>query len=181
MINNKLIWNKKAISPLIATVLLIGFAIALGALVMNWGKSYVEEQFSTIDVQYKAEQQCELNAKLEIKEIAGRPKLCYRLSSSTNLTVEYIIENEGPKQIEGYRVTVIGADDSINTTGSNFAIENRSLAPGEIFRNITTFVVPSTFGSLAQVEFTSRLNTTGSLTPTLCTKSSLVKSSIPLC
>ena len=34
--------NKKAVSPLIATVLLIAFAVALGAVVMNWGRSYVE-------------------------------------------------------------------------------------------------------------------------------------------
>ena len=29
--------NKKGISPLIATVLLIGFAVALAAVVMTWG------------------------------------------------------------------------------------------------------------------------------------------------
>lgn len=33
--------NKKAISPLIATVLLVLFALVLGAITMNWGKSYV--------------------------------------------------------------------------------------------------------------------------------------------
>ena len=32
---------KKAVSPLIATVLLIAFAVALGAIVMNWGESFV--------------------------------------------------------------------------------------------------------------------------------------------
>lgn len=35
--------NKKGVSPLIATVLLIAFAVALGAIVMNWGRSYVED------------------------------------------------------------------------------------------------------------------------------------------
>ncbi len=33
--------NKKAVSPLIATVLLIAFAVALGAIVMNWGRTYI--------------------------------------------------------------------------------------------------------------------------------------------
>lgn len=30
--------NKKAISPLIATLLLVAFAVALGAVVMNWSQ-----------------------------------------------------------------------------------------------------------------------------------------------
>ncbi len=36
--------NKKAVSPMVATILLIAFAIALGAVVMNWGKGYIEEK-----------------------------------------------------------------------------------------------------------------------------------------
>jgi flagellin-like protein len=40
--------SKKAMSPLIATVLLIAFAVALGALIINWSSSIVstECQFS---------------------------------------------------------------------------------------------------------------------------------------
>lgn len=34
--------NKKAVSPLVATILLIVFALALGTVVMNWGKVYIE-------------------------------------------------------------------------------------------------------------------------------------------
>ena len=35
--------NKKALSPLIATILLVVFALIVGTATMNWGKSYVEE------------------------------------------------------------------------------------------------------------------------------------------
>ena len=35
--------SKKAISPLIATVLLIAFAVALGAMVMNWSSNLLSE------------------------------------------------------------------------------------------------------------------------------------------
>lgn len=34
--------NKKAISPLVATLLLLLFALILGAITMSWGKDYVE-------------------------------------------------------------------------------------------------------------------------------------------
>lgn len=33
--------NKRALSPLVATILLVVFAIVLGTLVMGWGRNYV--------------------------------------------------------------------------------------------------------------------------------------------
>ena len=44
---SRLVSHKKGVSPLIATVLLMAFAIALGAIVMTWGKNYVKETGST--------------------------------------------------------------------------------------------------------------------------------------
>lgn len=35
--------NRKALSPLIATLLLVVFAIVVGAITMSWGKGYVEK------------------------------------------------------------------------------------------------------------------------------------------
>ena len=35
--------NKKALSPLVATILLVVFAVVIGTITMNWGKSYVEK------------------------------------------------------------------------------------------------------------------------------------------
>ncbi len=35
--------NKRALSPLIATVLLVIFALVIGTITMNWGKSYVDK------------------------------------------------------------------------------------------------------------------------------------------
>ena len=35
--------NRKALSPLIATVLLVVFALVIGTITMNWGRSYVEK------------------------------------------------------------------------------------------------------------------------------------------
>ncbi|MCK4521122.1 MAG: hypothetical protein KAU20_00995 [Nanoarchaeota archaeon] len=48
--------NKKAVSPLVATILLVAFALILGTITMNLGKSYiegisgVEEQPATITI-----------------------------------------------------------------------------------------------------------------------------------
>ncbi len=42
--------NKRGISPIVATVLLIAFAVALGAMIMNWSRSLVEEEASCEDL-----------------------------------------------------------------------------------------------------------------------------------
>lgn len=34
--------NKKSLSPLVATILLVVFALIVGTATMNWGKNYVE-------------------------------------------------------------------------------------------------------------------------------------------
>jgi len=39
--------NKRGISPLVATVILISFAVALGAVIMNWGNRVYENQTNT--------------------------------------------------------------------------------------------------------------------------------------
>lgn len=43
--------NKKGVSPLIATVLLIGFAVALAAVVMTWGLGFIEQTAETTEKQ----------------------------------------------------------------------------------------------------------------------------------
>ena len=173
---HKTLFKKKAISPLIATVLLIAFAIALGAIIMNWGKTYVEEEMESSRSEYYAIKECERDIELNIKEVGNKPKLCYDYDGSTNLTIDFILYNTGPREIEGVRIVVIGADGSINQTGSNFKIENTSIPPGGLLRNITSFIVPSSFGDLVQIEFIPFLNTTGSFAPVLCSKRSLIKS-----
>lgn len=35
--------NKKALSPLVATILLVVFALVIGTITMSWGKAYVEK------------------------------------------------------------------------------------------------------------------------------------------
>ncbi|MBI4447482.1 hypothetical protein HY643_00730 [Candidatus Woesearchaeota archaeon] len=37
-------FRKKGVSPLVATVLLVGFTVVLVALIMIWGKNYLEEK-----------------------------------------------------------------------------------------------------------------------------------------
>ena len=58
--------NKKAISPLIATVLLIGFTVALAAIIITWGSNFIEGITDTTAEQTDFRLKCSLlNFKIE--------------------------------------------------------------------------------------------------------------------
>ena len=167
--------NKKAVSPLIATVLLIAFAIALGAIVMNWGKTWVEEEMESGQEEFYASKECDRDIQLGIKSIGNRPQLCYSYSSG-NLTIEFMVSNGGPRTIGGLRVIAYGTNGSINQTTSAEALENTPLAPGAALKDDASFLINADdFGTLAQVEFVAYLNTSGYAEPWLCTKNALIK------
>src|SRR3989344_7572774 len=42
--------NKRGISPLIATVLIIGFTVALAAVIITWGTRFVQQTQEDVDV-----------------------------------------------------------------------------------------------------------------------------------
>ncbi len=57
--------QKKGISPLIATVLLIGFSVALAAVVITWGLDYVKG--TTADVGQKTEEALKCATQLDFE------------------------------------------------------------------------------------------------------------------
>lgn len=52
--------KKRGISPLIATVLLIGFVVAVGAVVMIWGKGFITERAQKEGALSQAQLDCNL-------------------------------------------------------------------------------------------------------------------------
>jgi len=71
--------NKKGLSPLVATMILVVFALIIGAITMNWGQSYVEEieeneeqelKYGTITIDM---QEIDSDLKrLQIKHVTGK-------------------------------------------------------------------------------------------------------------
>ena len=60
--------NKRGISPLIATVLIIGFTVALAAVVMTWGSGFVRETTESTSEQATSAIECaRLNLEVNIK------------------------------------------------------------------------------------------------------------------
>jgi hypothetical protein len=88
--------SKKAIAPLVSTILLIVFASILGAIVMGWGE------------QHKSDADCD---DQEIAIINSGTEPC--LSSER---VVFTVENAGVSQIAGIRISVIGKDSVYQLT-----------------------------------------------------------------
>ena len=84
--------NKKGISPLIATVLLIGFTVVLAALIFRWIGPLVTGPQKDITCNY-------------LVTVACSNKVDLAIISATNVSgtdIEINIENKGSKQIDGF-------------------------------------------------------------------------------
>ncbi len=83
-------FNKKAVSPLIATVLLIAFAVSLGAVLLTYMASLGE---------------CS-GVSMEIPKLNEESQICY--NSNTN-KLDFTLENSGREDVEYLKVTLTGA------------------------------------------------------------------------
>lgn len=82
--------DKKAVSPLIATVLLIAFAVSLGAVLLTYMTSLGE---------------CG-GVSIEIPKLEETSQICY--NSNTN-KLDFTLENSGREDIEYLKLTLTGA------------------------------------------------------------------------
>ncbi|MFH1174446.1 MAG: archaellin/type IV pilin N-terminal domain-containing protein [archaeon] len=92
--------GKRGISPLIATVLLIAFAVALGAMIMNWA--------SQIPVDPKKPNTCD-DVRLVQKTIGSSKAFCYDVQKRE---LFFRIENAGAEPIE--KIDLFTIDDQGN-------------------------------------------------------------------
>jgi len=79
---------KKGISPLIATVLIIGFVVAIGAVVMLWGRGFVKERTEKEGALSEAKLNCN---SIDLKVVD---------TSQDEVT----IENRGSVSIGGFKI-----------------------------------------------------------------------------
>ena len=118
--NNKMriFSSRKAVSPLIATVLLIAFAVALGAVVMNWGRGYVEDTANMARERSDTEVTCTTDVGLAIVEIDNIPQVCYNITPggtgpATNYSLYFIVENKKEKTVEKIMARMIGTSTRV--------------------------------------------------------------------
>jgi len=86
--------GRRGISPLIATVLLIAFAVSIGTMIMNWGKDAVAVGDCT-------------ETKLEVQMIGEKPLFCYDMINSK---INVMLKNTGSTDINSMKMRVISSD-----------------------------------------------------------------------
>ena len=155
-------FGKRGISPLIATVLLISFSVALGAVVMSWGQTYIAQkaEFATGVQEYSSG--C-AQAEISILTVRDTPRVCYRFGQ-----VEIYINN-GPVELSGIKASVIGDKDVSN-------VEN-ALASPLAAQSVASLKLAfdSGLGVLQQVKLTPKADAT------LCAAKTIIAESIPPC
>ena len=104
--------EKRGISPLIATVLLIGFTITIAAILMIWGGNLVKERAEKISARTEAQTSC--TAKVEIGLNSAK------CSTEDNKDIVKIsVENKGSDIINAFRARINYDGDSETTTTYN--------------------------------------------------------------
>ena len=126
--------SDKAVSPLIATVLVIGFAIALSGIMITWGTSFVK------DIQERSE-------KSSLKDIACTRDVGLNIKSATVLgnKIKLVIENLGQMDIDKFNILIVGSDDG----------DNIETGTGISAGGIQSFLIaldPNKIGTFKQVE-----------------------------
>jgi flagellin-like protein len=107
--NNVLITTKKGISPLIATVLIIGMVVSASAIVFLWAKEFQKQLIEKEGAASLSALSCATDIAID----------ALRHDTSTNTIT---VENKGRGKIDGFRIFV---DDS-------FTDDSRQLNPGDI-------------------------------------------------
>lgn len=107
--------KKRGISPLIATVLLIGFVVAAAAVVMLWTRGFVGELQEKKGAQSSARLSCATDVEIGVRDLTF---------GSGQMTV--VVENKR-ENIDGFIFVIQGATDS-STIESATTLESGGIA-----------------------------------------------------
>lgn len=131
--------NKKGVSPLIATILLIAFAVALGSVIMNWGLNLdLSDKCNTLD--------------FELRPIQEK-NMCNGGSGESSY-LNFILDNKGSVDIHGVSLLVIGDKETAFLDLDGIVVSSRSLF--ETKNDMATFNMATT-GRPQEVELTPKI------------------------
>lgn len=161
--------SRKAVSPLIATVLLIAFAVALGAVVMNWGRGYVDDTTQFASEKSAKEIRCSMDISMKFVEFSDEKQIC--LDNGTN-TINFTLRNAGTVQIEGVKIQAIGNSSIVEQD------INKTMPIAGILKEFINYSLSGN-DSLKQVRFTPMIKVEG--VKMLCAQNDLVKEDTGIC
>ncbi len=139
--------NQKGVTPLVATVLLIAFSIALGAVVMSWGETYVEEKAEFVKGAEEVRTGCDA-AKIDVIKLAGAEQICVKGN-----VIEMMLENGPDIELFDVQARVVGSQD-IAVVESTLPMKPM---PKEYAMKVSFGIKP--VGKVLQVKLTPKIKT----------------------
>lgn len=149
--------NRKGITPIMITLLLISFAVAVGVVIMSLGRAQVED-----------EAQCPIEIGLKFSIIGGEEQYCYGDSQFS-----FTIENGVNIKVEGLIVNVIGAQKA-----ETFELNDAKLTKAGTYVGKVRFDT-AVGGEIRQVKITPKVVLYDE--EQICTEKSLIVESIKSC
>jgi flagellin-like protein len=138
---------KRGISPIIATVLLLSFSIALGAIVLSFTERSTKDLSGRAEATINKEIQCSFDYSPKLLRINNNDFICYNRTGANNL--ELIVENEGSEMITGVQVMALDSNNVPVTrnlftgiTANNRTKYNLSLGEEFVFPPIKVLISP---------------------------------------
>ena len=128
---------KKAMTPLISSIILIMFAVGLGIIVMSWGKADAGIEPTTCD-----------KASLAIITFEGEEQLCY-----TEDSIKFTIENNGEADILAIKLSILSEEwiDSVSL--------NQPMAAADI-KILSVSYDKNKVGAIKKIKFVPKIKDT---------------------
>lgn len=155
---------KKGVSPLIATVLLIAFAVALGSVLLNWGLN--------LDLGGAADK-CK-NVEIKIRDI-GATEACFG-GFGTNGYINFIVDNTGASDVNGLAIWIIGNKGTRLFDLDNILIKKNSLYEKKDKEVTYDFAI---FGNIKQIQFIPKIRVQETIE--ICPKNAVKIEKIGVC
>lgn len=129
--------SKKGISPLIATVLILGFTVALAAIIMNWGAKFTRDIQQSTSESATANVVCSQDVVLEVQNVC-------RTASGANNVYNILVANDGSADVVKFNIRLY---KSMSDVVSDTLEET---VPGFSLKTLTSTKAPT--GGIRKVE-----------------------------
>lgn len=162
--------SKKALSPLIAAVLLIVVVVGIGAVVTGIVRDMISQNKETVEGK-SGEMSCSRDVIIGVLKIDGEPQIC----RGSNY-VYAVVDNTGA-QIDDFQLVVAGTDG---------IVRNESIHSGSAITQGATVELNGSFdagavGTVVQVKFVPKLKKKGQSGYNFCNDVALTYEGVEAC
>lgn len=155
--------SRKAVSPLIAAVLLIVVVVGIGAVVAGIVRNYVTENKQTIQKTAK-DTECSTGVQLNVPTYLDEYMICLG-ADYVNVT----IENTGTSEVDSLQLKVFGASGF----AENDSIAGSGLVPGQTASNFIMGYSAAAVGAVSEVFIVPKKKVTGQTNQIFCTEAKI--------